>query len=268
MSEFLQFQEHGDISDSDWLQDHLQYQRSTVNSSIPPDLQSFLRDERPTALLATNVVGDTATLRRTTLFESQRAWITQACRFFRGRPDLKLIVRAHPAEKLMRAKCVLHMGQIAREAAQDAPNIYVIEGHSDLSTYSLLPFIRVGLCWVSNIGVDLVIRNRPVVLAAKAQYSGMGLCHEPTDVEAYFELVERLIRNPAGTSPAQQELAKRFLTVLYRLRSFRAFGPSYRARGIDLIDRAGGDCETFYKILAGDLPLNTTPPTFESAQSE
>ena len=258
---FLAFQETPDSTNAEWLQGYHQFQRSQAGDELPKAVTTFLSDDdRPVFLLAPNVVGDSATLRSGTIFASQREWISEVCRFFAKHPELKLIVRAHPDEWFLKAKVRVPMGEVARQAAAGCPNILVIDGSEDVSTYALIPQAQAGLIWMSTIGVDMVVRNRPVVAAARPKYHGLDIVTEPDNTEAYWTAIRELANQPKGTSPEQKEMAKKYLTILAKEFSYEACSPRYRACDIRLAGHpSGGEFETFYKILAGDLPTETRP---------
>ena len=58
-------------------------------------------DDRPVVLLAANVLGDSLTLGRNIFAESMSEWITRTVQFFANRPDVQLVIRVHPGEKLV-----------------------------------------------------------------------------------------------------------------------------------------------------------------------
>ena len=193
---YMAFREGDTIADEDWFGNFHQVQRSTKTEPLPDALEQFLQRPGATCLLGSNVIGDSATLERATLFRSQQAWIRQVVAFFKQHPELNLVMRAHPDEVHQRAK--LRLGNIATEAAAGAKNILVIHGHEDVNTYSIVEHIDVGLAWVSNIGLDMAVRGKPVILAAAAQYAHLGTCYTPTTEEAYFQLILQQATEPVG----------------------------------------------------------------------
>ena len=235
-------------------------QRTATSAPLPAALAAFR--ERPGAcfLLATNVVGDSSMLRRDPLFRSQRDWLRQTIAFFRERPGLRLIVRAHPDEAFIRRKVVVRMGEVARELTAGVPNVFVIGGDEDVSSYALMPDLAGGLVWISSIGADMVARGIPVVAAARPKYHGLGLVEEPRTIPAYWSEVERLAATASAPTEEQRAGARRYLDLVFSQFSFEAFSPSYRAHDL-FLDGPGAppDAEVFYRIVAGELPPETPP---------
>jgi hypothetical protein len=267
MQRFLDYQDAGgkagaemDLADSQWLEGLRNYQPTSSREKLPECIERFLADGHPPLLLAPNVVGDSATLRRQTIFRSQREWIREVCAFFRENPHRKLIVRTHPGEVLMGSRLALGMADLAMDAAMGAPNILVVRGDESVSTYAIVPHVRGGLTWVSNVGVDMVARNCPVLSAARPQYGGIGITCEPQSREEYFSVVPTLAEGGLRVTAEQRELAVKCLAVVWRYLGYTAFGPGFRGQDLRLAGHPqGGECETFYRILAGDLPPGTRP---------
>ena len=153
------------------------------------------------------------------------------------------------------------MGDVARQAAGGAQNILVIEGKNDVSTYALIARIDTGLVWMSTVGVDMVLRGKHVIAAARPKYTGLGLVDEPTSVEDYFEALERCALGLSRPTEEQLRMAERYLVILNKEFSYNAFSKGYRAKGAEISGCVpGDDADTFFKVLAGDLPAGARPP--------
>jgi hypothetical protein len=263
-SRLLRFQEDAGGADTALAGLHRAQRRSTADP-LPPAVAGFRERRGPMFLLATNVVGDSSTLRRDPIFRNQRDWVRQTIDFFRSRPGWNLIVRAHPDEARMpEGKRVVRMGDVAREGAGDARNVFVIGGDEDASTYALLPGLAGGLVWMSSIGADMVARGIPVLAAARPKYHDLGLVDEPSTIPQYFEALARLAAGGVHPTVEQQAGARRYLSLVFSEFSFEAFSPSYRAVDLALDGPSSpSDAEVFYRIVAGDLPPET-PPRRES----
>jgi hypothetical protein len=241
-------------------------QRSARSAPLPARVATFLERPGPRFLLATNVVGDSSMLRRHPLFKSQRQWLRATIETFRARPDWSLIVRAHPDEQKIRTKVAVRMGEVAREMALGAPNVLVIGGEEDVSSYALMPGLSGGLVWISSIGVDLVTRGIPVLAAACPKYHALDIVLSPQTVLDYFAAIERLAAGGSEPTLEQQARAREYLNLVFSEFSFEAFSSSYRARDLFLRGPTSPrDAEVFYGIVAGDLPPET-PPRREARQ--
>src|SRR5262249_58809374 len=158
---FLRSQE-GELTGLDIAQANVHSaQRSKRDEPLPAPVVAFLERRGPRFPLAPNVVGDSSILRRVSPFRSQREWLRHTLDFFRARPDWNLIVRAHPEESFVKAKVRIRMGEVAREMAGGAPNVLVIGGDEDASSYALMPGLAGGLGWLSSLGVGLAAPGGP-----------------------------------------------------------------------------------------------------------
>jgi hypothetical protein len=235
-------------------------QRTASTAPLPAAVAAFRERPGPHFLLATNVVGDSSTLRREPIFRSQRDWLRHTIGFFRQRGEWNLVVRAHPDELFVSHRVVVRMGEVAREIAQGAPNVLVIGGDEDVSSYALMSGLAGGLVWISDIGVDMAARGIPVLAAARPKYHELAIVEEPRTIDAYFEALVRLAGTGGPPTAEQQMRARQYLNVVFSTFSFEAFSPTYRARDLFLDGPASpSDADVFYRILAGDLPPETPP---------
>ena len=257
--DYMAFREGHKVDRQGWLDNFHPVQRSSKNKPLPPTLEAFLQRRGPLALLGTNVVGDSSTLRRQTIFRSQQHWLEETIGYFKQHPEWSLIMRAHPDEMWVNAR--LRMGTFARQFAQGAPNIYIIGGDEDVNTYTLIEAIDLGLAWVSNVGLDMALRGKPVVMGAKPKYTGLGVVHEPATCEAYFQLVADLIEHPIGPDDNAIRRGKAYHHVVFKLLSLDADDRRYNAADYRLGDRYRREEQhKCYRILAGELENQGQPP--------
>ena len=253
---FAKFQEGFDVNDTGdkWLEKFHRVQRSKKNEGIPHSLKSFLHKDRPVFLCATNVVGDSSTLRRDAVFKNQKEWLNELCNFFKNHKELSLIIRAHPDEIWQKSK--IKLGDYAKEICKGLNNVYVIPGESNINSYSLVNFIDGGLVWMSNIGLDILIRNKPVLVAARPKYENLGLLDPPVSKKRYFDLILDIVNKKITPSKQQIELAKYYQLILFKYMSLEATSSSYRLIDYripmkeNLISRS-----TFYEIMSGNLDM-------------
>jgi hypothetical protein len=243
----------GKVQDSAWLNNFYRIQRDELSASLPVPLRNFVDGDSPIFLLAPNVIGDSSTLRRETIFPSMQVWTEKVIHWFGVRPHLKLVVRAHPAERWIGGKCAIYIGDVARKAAAGMANVHVIDSAESVNTFSLIPFARAGLAWLSSVGVDFVVRGLPTVVAARPKYSGLGIVSEPESVAAYFALLEKWALQGSRPDSCQIKQGKRYLHMVFKGFSFEAGGRDYRATGLKLgamLNQAEHD--RFYRIILGD----------------
>jgi hypothetical protein len=148
-------------------------------------------DERPVALLATNVLGDSLTLGRNAFASSMAEWITKTVQYFAKRDDVQLVVRVHPGERLMKGPSML--GVIERAVPQQPANIRVVGPDEKVNTYDCMEIAGLGLAYTTTVGMEMAMRGVPVVLAGNTHYRGRGFTFDPTSWDEYYATLERLL---------------------------------------------------------------------------
>jgi hypothetical protein len=250
--DFARFRRGERVRRPGWLDDFHQVQRSEELAALPRDLRAFLRADGPLVLLGTNVVGDSATLGKATIFKNQREWIGAVVDFFRVRADWRLIIRAHPDEKWARAP--VRLGTIARDAARGVKNVFVVSGRAAVNTFALMKMADVGLAWVSNFGLDMALLGKPVILAARAPYACTGVCTTAPSRDEYFAEINRAVANPVGPTNTELEHAKKYQLILFDRMSFLSDSPRYRGSDYRMDDQAmASEIRRFYGILFGEV---------------
>jgi hypothetical protein len=148
-------------------------------------------DERPVALLATNVLGDSLTLGRNVFASSMAEWITKTVQYFARREDVQLVVRIHPGERLMKGPSML--GVIERALPQRPAHIRVVAPDEKINTYDCMEIARLGLAYTTTVGLEMAMRSVPVVLAGNTHYRGRGFTFDPTSWDEYYATLDRLL---------------------------------------------------------------------------
>ena len=253
VDEYLKFVDGAKASDATWLENFYRVQRDSVSATLPGRVCAFVTAPGTLLLAAPNVVGDSSMLARERCFRGQRDWLEQLIAHVRARPQLRLVVRAHPAEQWVGpVKCTIRTGDLATRLAGNAPNVLVIGSEEPVNTFSLLPFASAGLVYLSSAGPEMTARGLPVIAAGRPKYEGLGIVDEPLDASSYFAAVDAVPSAPKRPSAARIVAAKRYLHLVFRGFSFSAQGTDFRAMSLDLDHPdSPAEHETFFRIIAG-----------------
>ena len=164
-------------------------------------------DNRPIVLLAANVLGDSLTLGRNIFAESMSEWITRTVRFFASRPDVQLVIRVHPGEKLVpQAKS---MGTVVREALPEIPgHIHLIGALDNVNTYDLIEIAGLGLAYTTTVGVETAMNGIPVISCGQTHYRGRGFTLDPSSWEEYFSVLEKVLSDLPAHRLTGEQIAK------------------------------------------------------------
>lgn len=164
-------------------------------------------DERPVALLATNVLGDSLTLGRNIFAESMAEWIRRTIQYFLQRPDTQLVVRIHPGERLIKGPS---LGRVIQEVCPSLPeHIHVVGPHETTNTYDLMELAALGLAYTTTVGMEMSMRGVPVIAAGKTHYRNRGFALSPSSWPEYFGMLDSILGDPQAhrLSAAETEAA-------------------------------------------------------------
>ncbi|MFH1184370.1 MAG: hypothetical protein V1755_04935 [Chloroflexota bacterium] len=164
-------------------------------------------DSRPVVLLATNVLGDSLTLGRNIFATSMAEWIERTVAYFVGRPDVQLVVRVHPGERLIKGPSTIRV--IERAAPSMPENLHVIGPAEEINTYDVMELASLGLAYTTTVGMEMAMRGVPVIAAGKTHYRDRGFAMAPTSWAEYFGMLDEVLRDPAAhrLTPQQIEFA-------------------------------------------------------------
>ena len=163
--------------------------------------------KRPIVLLAANVLGDSLTLGRNIFAESMSEWITRTVQFFAHRPDVQLVIRVHPGEKLVpQAKS---MGTVVREALPEIPgHIHLIGALDNVNTYDLIEIADLGLAYTTTVGVETAMNGIPVISCGDTHYRGRGFTMDPSSWNEYFTTLVEVLDNLPAYRLKEEQVAK------------------------------------------------------------
>jgi hypothetical protein len=164
-------------------------------------------DDRPVVLLAANVLGDSLTLGRNVFAESMSEWITRTVQFFASRPNVQLVIRIHPGEKLVpQAKS---MGTVVREALPEIPShIHLIGALDNVNTYDLIEIAELGLAYTTTVGVETAMNGIPVIVCGDTHYRGRGFTINPSSWDEYFFILDKVLSDFPAYRLTEEQVAK------------------------------------------------------------
>lgn len=249
LNKYFNFLE-GKKQNEKWLNEFMKVQQAELKAELPEHIAGFVKGNEKVFLLACNVIGDSSLLNRETIFKSHRDFVKQTIKYFSERPDIKLIIRAHPGEGIVKSKVAIKIGDYAIEISKGIKNILVINDWEKINTFSLMPYISTGIVWISSVGVDMVVRGIPVIAAAKPKYFGLGIVEEPRSREEFFFMIDKFAKDNIYTTTQQILAAKEYLYLIFKGFSFEAYGKNFRANTCKLNAMPNQkEHDMFYKIL-------------------
>jgi hypothetical protein len=164
-------------------------------------------DQRPVALLATNVLGDSLTLGRQRISATMADWIVGTLAYFTRHPEAQLLVRVHPGELLTHGTSMVDV--INANFPRLPENIHIILPGDKTNTYDLVEIADFGLVYTTTVGMEMAMAGLPVIVAGKTHYAGKVFTLDPQSWEAFEDLLTRVLGDPSAfrLSPQQVEQA-------------------------------------------------------------
>jgi hypothetical protein len=151
-------------------------------------------DGRLVVLLATNVLGDSLTLGREIFTQSMEDWLERTMQYFAGRPEVQLVVRIHPGEKLIHGQSMLEV--INRVLPKLPEHIHVIRAEEDTNTYDLIAAADLGLVYTTTVGLEMAMSGIPVIVVGDTHYRNKGFSLDPDSWVKYFKTLKSVFENP------------------------------------------------------------------------
>jgi len=177
------------------------------------DLSRIVPD-KPTALLAANVIWDLSALNKQVVFADMIDWIAETIHWFAAHPEFQLIIKPHPGElnpSIPATEERVEVG-LSRRGVHLPPNVFLLSPKVALTIYQLFPFVKVGLVHTTTVGIEMAARGMPVITTAKSPYRGFEFTIDPFSQKEYFEVLERaLLGEKILDLDSQVDLAYKFI---------------------------------------------------------
>ncbi len=161
-------------------------------------------DDRPIVLLATNVIGDSLTLGRQVFSDSMTDWLERTVRYFATHPRAQLVARIHPGELITKGPSV---ADVVHKALPTIPeNIHLVPADARVNTYDIVEIASLGLVYTTTVGMEMAMSGVPVIVVGNTHYRNKGFTLDPVTWEGYFELLGRLLADPASNRLSHEQV--------------------------------------------------------------
>ncbi len=149
--------------------------------------------EKPIIGLLTNVMWDAQLHYPTNAFPSMLDWVLRTIEYFKGRPDLQLVIRVHPAEIRGTSRSRQPLVPEIEQAFPELPaNVFIIPPESQVSTYAAMAPANAVIIYGTKTGVELTSFGTPTIAAGEAWIRNKGLTLDATSPEDYFRILDTL----------------------------------------------------------------------------
>lgn len=147
-----------------------------------------LNPDLPIYTAFTNVLWDAASAQREIAFDNPIQWIFETIAWFKEQPDKQLIVKIHPAEKVIGTQ--QPFAKLIQEEFSVLPsNIRIIEPHEKTNSWSIAKITTLGLVHTSTVGMELPLEGTPVAVVSRTHFRDRGFTIDVESKAKYFELL-------------------------------------------------------------------------------
>ncbi len=175
--------------------------------------QLGIPEGRKVITIFTNLIWDAANVARDIAFSSALDCIVATIKKYEGNDQVQVVVRAHPAEKILGTK--ERYGNLVREAFhQQLPaNVTIIEPEMEVNSFSVIELSDIGVVNTSTVGLEFAMLGKPIILISETNYRNKGFTYDATSTAHYFELMTHLLQTGA-LLPEQVKLSRKYFYMM------------------------------------------------------
>jgi hypothetical protein len=123
-------------------------------------------------------------------------WVMRTITYFKGRPDLQLLIRVHPGELAPPGGSTVSRQPIVEEIRNTFPdlpkNVFIIGPESTVSTYAAMDRCDSVIIYGTKTGVELTSVGIPVIVAGEAWIRNKGMTMDASSADEYFRHLDTL----------------------------------------------------------------------------
>ena len=132
------------------------------------------------------------------LYQDVVEWVLDSIEILAAKPESHLYVKTHPEESYGSAPSEQGVAAAIRRRFGEIPStVTIIPPELKVRTYDLFPMIDLGVVYNSTVGLEMLLKGVPVVVAGAAPYSGHGLALEPRTKAEYGDVLLGRIKPPS-----------------------------------------------------------------------
>ena len=171
--------------------------------------QALGLDERPVALLATNVLGDSLTLGRQRISGTMAEMIVGTIRWFLDHPEAQLVIRVHPGELNTHGTSMVDV--IEKNFPKLPEHIHLVRPGDKTNTYDLVETTDFGIVYTTTVGLEMAMTGLPVVVTGKTHYAEKGFTLDPANWQDYENILSKLVADPTAMRLSQKQVEQAWL---------------------------------------------------------
>ncbi len=174
---------------------------------------------RPIIAAFANIIWDSAIIGRDLCFAGMFDWVRALVRYAASHPQHFMVLRGHPAEVALEgAETMETLQDYLRSLGTPLPENFVyVPPDSSINSYRLADLAAVGVVYASTMGLETVLRGRPVVVSGLTHYGALGFTDEAGDSDTLTATLERVCHEalPADEIERRRVLAERYASLFF-----------------------------------------------------
>lgn len=188
----------------------------------------FINSNKPTLIIAANVIWDLAALNKQIVFNDMTDWILQTIEWFRCHDDYQLIIRPHPAEvspQIPNTKETV-ASTIELSGVFMPKNVFLLRPDAKITLNQLIERFNVRGVAVhtTTVGFECPARGVPVITTGKSPYRKLGFTIDPESPTDYFHAMHELFSGERKTVPKEAQLLARKFIKFYHFHYYTNIG--------------------------------------------
>jgi len=161
----------------------------------------------------TNLIWDAANVSRDLAFKNALECVIETIEFFKNHPKVHVVLRAHPAEKVLGTK--ERYGDLVRMHFKDGLPDYVtiIEPEMEVNSFSVIDISDIGVVNTSTVGLEFALLGKPILLISDTHYRNKGFTYDVSSKEEYFKELNILLKT-GELKPNQISLSEKYFYMM------------------------------------------------------
>ncbi len=186
-----------------------------------------------------NIYWDAGLTETASLYDGVIPWVLDTIEILKDRPDCHLYVKPHPAEIYDATTSLRGIMEYIHERFPVLPkNVTIIPPPLKIKTYDLFPMIDVGVLFNGTLGLEMLQKGVPVVVAGLSPYGHLKSAASPQSREEYAKIL-------TGESPAPvpDRAEVELFSYFYFIKALipwtlteRAYGDDYKGYTFESLD--------------------------------
>jgi hypothetical protein len=162
-----------------------------------------------------NMLRDSSAFDRDIAFDSMLDWLLQTVDLIGARPDVHLIIKAHPGERCLPEQYAKYnrffVCEAVRNARPDLPeNIHLLEGDSAINTYTVMEHSDVICVYTSTVGIEAALSGRLACVVGDVHYRDKGFTMDISRPEDLWNFLKEGPPYPRSITQHQVRLTKKY----------------------------------------------------------